>query len=120
MSDDEEEKPFRRLKKGSEQPKDQSDSPRDAIRKYCLTKLQEILKPIFLQFAKRGDTSTEVMELDEEEERVCEEKTISYCQELEKCLYETYGEIDKNGHKAAVGKYKYVFFCYDLEYQKND
>lgn len=66
---------------------------------------------MFLEFAKHttddvSDTTKEVPELTEDEKQAVEERALKYSHELEKCLYDIYGEIDKNGQKAAVGKYK--------------
>jgi hypothetical protein len=57
------------------------------------------------QKASLDDEEKQEGSLDEEEQKA-EESGVVYVQELEQCLFETYGEPDKQGHKTAGGKYK--------------
>ncbi|KAF8507951.1 hypothetical protein BU17DRAFT_70975 [Hysterangium stoloniferum] len=90
------------------------DSSMDATRKYCLGKLRDVLLPIFVQFTKTVEVSSnnqpecveQKLELDDAEKQKAEQSGVVYVQELEQCLFETYGEPDKQGHKTAGGKYK--------------
>ncbi|GJJ11332.1 hypothetical protein Clacol_005564 [Clathrus columnatus] len=106
ISDEEEEESLRRPRKMSPQPKDKSNSGLDATRKYCLTKLREVLTPIFVEFLSKEVRPSGDVDSSEEEKLVIEEKVNNYSQQLERSLYDLYGEFDKNGQKAAVGKYK--------------
>lgn len=84
----------------------------DPTRKYCSGKLREVLVPIFVQFANAPQASDgqgreeSTIELDEVQRKKAEEDGAAYVLDLEQCLFETYGELDKRGHKAAAAKYK--------------
>ena len=111
-SDDDAQQDERQRKKGGNK-KNKHDSVLDPTRKYCLGKLREVLLPIFVQFASapQGSDSerpedTASSELDEEHKKKAEEQGAAYVQDLEQCLFEIYGEVDKHGHKTAAGKYK--------------
>lgn len=116
--------------------KDGGGDDLDPARKYCLGKLREVLVPIFVQFTRpdaveepkpkpesvpraaeagEGDNNEEAKEatpaapgLDEEEKKKVEQMAVEYTQELERCLYEIYGELDRMGNKTVGTKYKYV------------
>jgi hypothetical protein len=114
-TDDDHDLDERQKKGGNKKSKTKHDSILDPTRKYCLGKLREVLLPIFVQFAnfpqasdgQRPEDAT-MSELDEEHKKKAEENGAVYVQDLEQCLFEIYGELDKHGHKTAVGKYKYV------------
>lgn len=112
-TDDGRDQDKRQRKKGNNKSKTKHDSILDPTRKYCLGKLREVLLPIFVQFANIPQASdgerqeeTTTTELDEGYKNKVEEQGVVYVQDLEQCLFEIYGEPDKDGHKTAAGKYK--------------
>lgn len=94
----------------------------DPVRKYCLGKLEEVIRPIFLEYAVTEDRNEEgssshpeqssvaqtPKELSEDEKTQSEHDASAFVAELEKCIFQTYSEQDKNGHPSAGGKYKCV------------
>lgn len=107
----------------------------DPVRKYCLSKMEEVLKSIFLENlavekpkatesggdagADASDTNGEAgpsaqplkqeESCDNDERRAAlEEKASAFVVELEQCMFDAYAEPDKNGNPHASGKYKYV------------
>lgn len=96
-----------------------SESGRDdPLRKYCLTKLEEIIKPMFLEsfeFEAREMSESGVndenkdavpSELTEEQQQIIDQKASSFVTELERCMMDVYAEPDKQGATHAGGKYK--------------
>lgn len=88
----------------------------DAARKYCLTKLQELFRDIFLRYPtvhdvepSEGETSVDkkTEDLTAEERAQLEEKAGRYATELEECMFELYAEPDAKTEKHSVAtKYK--------------
>lgn len=83
----------------------------DALRKFCLTKLEEILTKIFEEYEKEqpkageGDTAAESIP----EKPAPAERAKAFAAELEHCMMDKYGEPDKTGKMIAHNKYKLVF-----------
>ena len=114
-TEDDHDQDERQRRRGNNKGKTRRESILDPTRKYCLGKLREVLLPIFVQFANTSQASdgerpedATASELDEERKKKAEVHGAVYVQDLEQCLFEIYGELDKHGHKTAVGKYKYV------------
>lgn len=90
----------------------------DPVRKYCLGKLDEVIRAIFLEYplvkskdAVENDREIEVKGgegavLTDEEKQTVEQNASAFVAELEECLYHTYSETDKGGRPTAGGKYK--------------
>lgn len=96
----------------------------DQTRRYCLERLREILRPMFQQHALQREVdkpaedkveaageqiSVEIAkkERGDEEQAALNEKVITYANELEKCMMETYAEHDaKSGRPSAGRNYK--------------
>lgn len=91
-----------------------SNAGADAARKYCLTKLLELFRDIFLRYPMLGETSDSVdlvvkkpEELSAEEKEQLEVKAGCFATELEESMYELYAEPDSKTGKHGVGtKYK--------------
>lgn len=112
----------RRQSTASHQPepkrkRSESDAGVDAARKYCLTKLQELFRDIFLRYPilseapETEDISIEkkTEELTPEEKEQLEEKANHFTTDLEECMYELYAEPDaKTGKYGVAAKYKWV------------
>ncbi|KAI0372702.1 hypothetical protein BV20DRAFT_39896 [Pilatotrama ljubarskyi] len=104
----------------AKRPRSESTAGDDAIRKYCLGKLQELFCQIFVQnpFLQRpsdGDADGELYphpdpaKLTPEEREQLEARAKQYGTDLEQCIYELYSEPDKHGKQVAAGKYKERF-----------
>lgn len=94
----------------------------DAARKYCLSKLLEIFRDIFLRYpvlhndAATNDHEKEehvvvvadksLEELTDEEKETLRERAKRFTSELEECMYELYSEPDKFGKHSVAAKYK--------------
>ena len=104
----------------SSQPQPQSaggaGGGEDAMRKFCLNKLQEIFVGIFQRYpllpseGDEGETGVEKKpeELTDEEKEQLKERASRFATELEECMYELYAEPDKTGKQSVAAKYKYV------------
>ena len=87
----------------------------DAARKYCLTKLHELFRDIFLRYPVLGEPADgeepvadkKPEELSAEEKEQLGNKANRFATELEECIFELYGEPDAKTGKHGVGaKYK--------------
>ena len=102
-----------------------SDAVDDPARKYCLGKLEELFRDVFLRYPHvRFETTDEDMdvndskeskiipkkieELNEKEMEALINEAKQFAQDLESCVYDIYSEPDKQGNVHAGGKYKYV------------
>ena len=100
----------------------ESSAADDPARKYCLGKLEELFRDIFLRYPhlrvekdNGDDDNNDVHEgvkpegdLTEEEKAILMNKSKQFATALEQCIYETYSEPDKQGRPSAGPKYKYV------------
>lgn len=93
----------------------------DPIRKYCLGKLEELFRDIFLRYPHvrvkieeggQGQKSViipkQLEELSDEDKDVLIEESKQFAEGLERCVFEIYSEPDRNGNSQAGGNYKYV------------
>lgn len=93
----------------------------DPIRKYCLGKLEELFRDIFLRYPHvrvkieeggQGQKSViipkKLEELSDEDKDVLIEESKQFAEGLERCVYEIYSEPDRNGNPQAGGNYKYA------------
>ena len=93
----------------------------DPVRKYCLNKLEEMFKEVYLRYpyvrlkaeeehSEDGETiktiKKELAEMSEEEKAALVEDAKRFARELETCVYEIYAEPDKTGNPHAGPKYK--------------
>jgi len=94
----------------------------DPARKYCLSKLEELLRNVFLRYPHvRSETTDQDMnvnpsktnviprkieELSEEEKEALINEAKQFARDLEDCVYDIYSEPDKQGKPHAGGKYK--------------
>ncbi|KAL5492519.1 BYE1 [Sanghuangporus weigelae] len=113
-----------------------ADSPHDdAIRKYCLSKLEEIIRPMFEEYREtqsRSQTEGQVKEEGgddakesiissvEDDKNELVQKVKSFVNELEQCMMDTYAEPDKIGKPSAGGKYKERFRMLQFNLPKPD
>ncbi|KAL5531359.1 hypothetical protein ACEPAG_4236 [Sanghuangporus baumii] len=113
-----------------------ADSPHDdAIRKYCLSKLEEIIRPMFDEYREvqsRSQTEGQIKEEggDDAKESIISsveddrnelvQKVKSFVNELERCMMDTYAEPDKTGKPSAGGKYKERFRMLQFNLPKPD
>ena len=105
--------------------KKSSDTVDDPARKYCLGKLEELFRNVFLRYPHvRSETTDEDMdvndgkgnkiipkkieELSEKEKEALVNEANQFARDLEGCVYDIYSEPDKQGNVHAGGKYKYV------------
>ena len=105
--------------------KKSSDAVDDPARKYCLGKLEELFRDVFLRYPHvRSETTDEDMdvndskkskiipkkieELSEKEMEALINEAKQFARDLEGCVYDIYSEPDKQGNVHAGGKYKYV------------
>lgn len=100
----------------SEAPESANDDP---VRKYCISKLEEIIKPMFIEYpgapeggAEEGKEDGEEKSpkkaegLTDEEKENINQRVSQFVAELERCMMDTYAEPDKTGKPSAGGKYK--------------
>ena len=93
----------------------------DPIRKYCLGKLEELFRDIFLRYPHvrvkieeggQGQKSViipkQLEELSDEDKDVLIEESKQFAEGLERCVFEIYSEPDRNGNPQAGGNYKYA------------
>ncbi|GJE91188.1 hypothetical protein PsYK624_073370 [Phanerochaete sordida] len=108
---------------------DASNAGADAARKYCLTKLQELFRDIFLRYPVLDDTAendqlpTEKKpeELTAEEKEQIENRANRFTTELEECMFEIYAEPDaKTGKHSVAAKYKERFRMLTFNLSKPD
>lgn len=81
----------------------------DPARKYCLAKYEEIFVKIFLRYPheRNGQEMEDKEELNDEKKSILQAEGKKFALELEQCVFEVYGERDKDGSLAALGKYKW-------------
>ncbi|TFK39798.1 hypothetical protein BDQ12DRAFT_511721 [Crucibulum laeve] len=129
------EAPASKRKKSSESTPSAADDP---VRKYCLGKLEELFRDIFLRYPhvrddhqKEGEDmqdgenkstfiSRTLEELTELEKEALISESKQFADELERCLYDTYSEPDKQGDPHAGGKYKDRFRMIQFNLSKVD
>jgi hypothetical protein len=71
----------------------------DPARKYCLAQLQNVLHPIFEQYAPQSQSS--------EKAKVGDDTLAgAYANALESHLFQTFSEVDRSGSQAVGQKYK--------------
>ncbi|KAJ4469523.1 transcription factor S-II, central domain-containing protein [Lentinula aciculospora] len=101
----------------------------DPTRKYCLGKLDDVFRDIFLRYpqvhSKGEDDAVQVIEkqtenLTEEERNSVLEASKQFADDLEKCVFEIYSEPDKNGVPTAAAKYKDRFRMLQFNLSKVD
>jgi len=97
------------------------DAQDDPVRKYCLTKLEDVFKEVYLRYPyvrlKEEDDDgegqngvkiikKELTDMSDEEKEAVIEDSRRFARELEACVYEAHAEPDKNGNPHAAAKYK--------------
>ncbi|KAF9482544.1 hypothetical protein BDN70DRAFT_417191 [Pholiota conissans] len=124
--------------------KKSGDAGDDPARKYCLSKLEELFKDVFLRYphvhvpASDGDESKpedlrtgeehlkttivpkKIEELSDEEKEDLIKESQQFSRDLEVCIFEIYAEPDKSGHPHAGGKYKERFRMLQFNLSKVD
>ncbi|KAF9466087.1 hypothetical protein BDZ94DRAFT_1213427 [Collybia nuda] len=120
--------PTKRLKPSNIDPID------DPTRKYCLGKLEELFRDIFLKYphvrTQNGDDVNQAREkgivekplddLTEEEKTILLDESKEFAVELEKCVFDIYSEPDKHGNPSAGSNYKDRFRMLQFNLSKND
>lgn len=103
----------------------ETDPADDPARKYCLGKLEEVFRDIFLRYPHvrvvdppEGEGEGEgkeirmvnkpLEEMSDEEKSKLEDEARQFATDLEQCVYDIYSELDKQGNPSAAGKYKCV------------
>ncbi|KAI0666802.1 hypothetical protein C8Q78DRAFT_994559 [Trametes maxima] len=115
----------------SKRPRSESTAGEDAVRKYCLGKLQELFCQIFVRYpflrsSSDIEGSSELHpnkkseELTSEEKEQLETNAKLFGTELEQSIYELYSELDKQGKQVAAGKYKERFRMLTFNLSKAD
>ncbi|KIK61776.1 hypothetical protein GYMLUDRAFT_42820 [Collybiopsis luxurians FD-317 M1] len=111
-----------------------SDPLDDPTRKYCLGKLEDVFRDIFLRYphvrSKSEDDDDDAVlpqveekqaeDLTEEEKKAVLEDSKQFADDLEKCVFEIYSEPDKHGKPAAAAKYKDRFRMLQFNLSKID
>ncbi|KAF9006144.1 hypothetical protein BDQ17DRAFT_1352832 [Cyathus striatus] len=116
----------------------------DPVRKYCLAKLEELFRDIFLRYphvrvkheqeehapeqeqveqdiqTKLSIISKNLEELSEEEKEALIQEANHFAYELEHCIFDIYHELDKLGEPHAGGKYKDRFRTLQFNLSKFD
>ncbi|KAG6821433.1 hypothetical protein H0H93_010157 [Arthromyces matolae] len=108
---------------------DLPQSTEDPIRKYCLSKLEELFKDVFLRYPRvhvEGENGV-VNLVEKSAEELSEEETAGvltlskqFADELEKCVFDIYSEHDKSGHLHAGANYKERFRMLQFNLSKVD
>ncbi|KAG5717434.1 Transcription factor bye1 [Termitomyces sp. T112] len=118
--------PPKRKKSDTQDPKDPTDDP---TRKYCLTKLEELFRDVFLRYPhvrstnESGETTLvqkSLEELSEEETTALVDESKQFADELERCVFEIYSELDKSGQPHAGSNYKDRFRMLQFNLSKVD
>ncbi|KAG6844769.1 hypothetical protein H0H87_003887 [Tephrocybe sp. NHM501043] len=87
----------------------------DPVRKYCLTKLEELFRDVFLRYPHvRVQTQTKrtelvhkpLDELTEDEKNALLDESRRFADELERCVFDVSSEQDKSGLHSAGASYK--------------
>jgi hypothetical protein len=100
----------------------ESNPADDPTRKYCLGKLEELFRDIFLRYphvrieidsGKDTDDQHHLnivhensVDLTEDQRTALVDKSKSFADDLERCIFETYSEPDKHGKPSGGAKYK--------------
>ena len=111
--------PSKRKRSGTASENSAQDDP---VRKYCLSKLEEMFKEIYFRYpyvrlkvdeedvGESHDAAKaikkELADMSDEEKEALLEDSKGFTRELETCVYEIYAEPDKNGNSHAGAKYK--------------
>ena len=94
----------------SAKPKVIGSAQDDALRRFCLAKLEEILLKIFEEHGKEQSKSGEgdgtAEHVSESEQTNPTERAKAFATELEHCMMDRYSEPDKTGKMIAHNKYK--------------
>ncbi|KAJ7760574.1 hypothetical protein B0H16DRAFT_1884744 [Mycena metata] len=116
--------PPKRKKESSSTSGDATDDP---ARAFCLGKLEGVFRDIFLRYPhvrSAGEEGPRVEkkaeELSEEEKAGVEGEAKQFAIDLERCVYDTYSEPDKQGKPSAGGKYKDRFRMLQFNLSKID
>ncbi|KAJ7043631.1 hypothetical protein C8F04DRAFT_1366635 [Mycena alexandri] len=102
------------------------DATDDPARAFCLGKLEGVFRDIFLRYphVRAGGEGPPVEkkaeELSEEEKAGVEGEAKQFATDLERCVYDTYSEPDKQGKPSAGGKYKDRFRMLQFNLSKID
>lgn len=91
-----------------------STASADVARKYCLTKLNELFRDIFLRYpvldgieAEQAPVEKKPEELTPEEKEQIENRASRFAHDVEECMYQIYAEPDvKTGKHGVAAKYK--------------
>ncbi|KAF9266956.1 hypothetical protein L218DRAFT_956046 [Marasmius fiardii PR-910] len=111
-----------------------TSSTEDPTRRYCLGKLEELFRGIFLRYphvhitgisideggVASGSIEKKPEELTEDERATVVANAKQFADELENCVYEIYCEPDKGGNPSAGGKYKDRFRTIQFNLSKTD
>lgn len=109
--------------------KKSSEALDDPARKYCLGKLEELFRDVFLRYPHVRSEPTDddmevndskdskiipkkIEELNEKEMEALVNEANQFARDLEGCVYDIYSEPDKQGNVHAGGKYKYVVLSF--------
>ncbi|KAF8630111.1 hypothetical protein AX15_003072 [Amanita polypyramis BW_CC] len=106
----------------------------DPTRRYCLGKLEEILRDVFLRYPHVPTPKEEAIEenqdvkriekkleeISDEEKAHILERANGFATELEQCIYDIYCEPDKQGEVHAGAKYKDRFRTLQFNLSKTD
>ncbi|KAF4610431.1 hypothetical protein D9613_007039 [Agrocybe pediades] len=111
----------------------------DPARKYCLGKLEELFREVFLRYPNAREEAKEESqenkmdveeegadvpekknELSEEKKQALIDAANQFAGDLENCVFEIYSEPDKNGNPHAGGKYKERFRMLQFNLSKAD
>ncbi|KAH8108343.1 hypothetical protein DFH11DRAFT_1691587 [Phellopilus nigrolimitatus] len=106
----------------------------DAIRRYCLAKLEEIIQPMFEEYRNQQTTleGQKIGEGGEEnqvdasnkstgsEKQSTDASASAFVSKLEQCMMDIYAEPDKSGKPSAAGKYKERFRMLQFNLPKPD
>lgn len=109
--------PSAKRKKSSTEP---SSAAKDAARKFCLGKLEQLFVPIFTRYpylpVDGGDEPTprEVDSLTDEDKQTVEQNGKTYAHDVEAAMFDFYAEPDKSGKPTVAGRYKYLFLTSPL------
>jgi hypothetical protein len=105
---------------------------KNAARKFCQGKLEELFVPIFLRYPHLPMTAAPTSNEDNEEEeepKPCEVEALTdddkikieqvakaFSSELESAMFQTFAELDKTGKPVVAGKYKYGYHIHSELY----
>jgi hypothetical protein len=101
---------------------DASNAGADAARKYCLTKLHDLFRDIFLRYpilsesseAERIAIEKKPEDLAVEEKEQLKTKAGQFATDVEECMFELYAEPDPKGKRTVGTKYKCALSFFQL------